>query len=86
MITIKTKDADEAAFYWTQKGFKLKSVETTDGFKRKVLWFVFEADLSDEKYEKLKQDYRNGKTLVEPKMYAMKRADIKNLIRENIFS
>ena len=39
-----------------------------------------------EKYEKLKQDYRNGKTLVEPKMYAMKRADIKNLIRENIFS
>lgn len=86
MIIIKTKDADEAAFYWTQKGFKLESVETTDGFKRKVLWFVFEADLSDEKYEKLKQDYRNGKTLVEPKMYAMKRADIKSLIRENIFS
>lgn len=86
MMIIKTKDTDEAAFYWTQEKFKLKTVEKTDGYKRKILWFVFETEMTEEECDKLKQDYRNGKTLVEPKIYAMKRADIKNLIRENIFS
>jgi hypothetical protein len=86
MMIIKTKDADEAAFYWTQNDFELKSVEISEGFKKKILWFVFETDIQEEDFNKLKQDYRNGKTLVEPKMYAIKRAEIKNLIRENIFS
>lgn len=85
MIEVRTKDADEAAFFWTQNGFELTKVETTDGFKRKILWFVFSAETNEEDFNQLKQQYRNGKTLVEPKNYALKRAEVKNLIRENIF-
>lgn len=86
MIEIKTKDSDEATFFWVQDNIELKTVEVTDGFRKKILWFVFEADITDEQLEVLKNDYRNGKTLVEPKLYSAKRAEVKNLIREKIFS
>lgn len=86
MIEIKTKDADEAAFFWVQDKIELRTVEVINGYKKKILWFIFDADISDEEFETLKTDYRNGKTLVEPKQYSIKRAEVKNLIRENIFA
>lgn len=85
MIQIRTKDADEAAFYWTQDNISFLKTECKNGYSKKVLWFVFEADMTEENLQTLKNDYRNGKTLVQPKNYASKRAQIKNLIRENIF-
>lgn len=85
-IEIKTKDADEAAFFWTQTDFELSDTEIVDGFRKKVLWFVFTSTLTEEQINALKNDYRNGKTLVEPKQYANKRAEIKGIIREKLFS
>ena len=86
MIEIKTKDADQAAFFWIQSGVQLLKTECKLGYSKKILWFVFQAEMTQEEYETLRNNYRNGKTLVEPKMYASKRSEIKNLIRENIFS
>lgn len=86
MIEIRTKDADEAAFYWVQPSVELNRVETTDGYKKKTLWFIFDANMSEDELNKLRTDYRNGKCLVEPKSYAGRRLEVKNLIRENIFS
>ena len=41
--------------------------------------------MSEQEFEDLKNNYMNGRTLVEPKAYASKRAEVKNLIRENVF-
>lgn len=85
-MEIRTKDADEAAFFWVQEKIELSRIELKYGYKKKVLWFVFDSTLSEGEFEDLRNSYLNGKTLVEPKAYAAKRAEVKNLIRENIFS
>lgn len=86
MIEIKTKDADEAAFFWIQPGVQLVNTECKYGYSKKILWFIFESNMTQEELNTLRNDYRNGKTLVQPKLYASKRSQVKNLIRENIFS
>lgn len=85
-MEIRTKDADEAAFFWVHEKIELSSTELKYGYKKKVLWFVFNSTLSEGEFNDLRNNYLNGKTLVEPKAYAAKRAEVKNLIRENIFS
>lgn len=85
MIQIRTKDADEATFYWVQPDMTLNRVETSQGYKRKILWFVFNYEKTEQDFQQLRFNYRNGKTLVQPKAFSQKRAQIKNLIRENIF-
>ena len=85
-MDIRTKDADEAAFFWVQDCMELSGTELKYGYRKKVLWFVFRTTLSESELEDLRNNYMNGKTLVEPKAYAAKRAEVKNLIRENIFS
>lgn len=85
-MEIRTKDADEAAFLWVQDGFELAGTEMKYGYRKKVLWFVFESSIGEEELSTLMNDYMNGKTLVEPKAYAARRAEVKNLIRENIFT
>lgn len=82
---MKTKDADEAAFLWTLEDFDLKTIQKVDGYRKKVIYFVFETKLDEEKVKSIINDYQNGKTLVEPKKYAWKRAEIKQIIKENIF-
>ena len=86
MIQIKTKDADEAAFFWTQPLVEFQNCEIRSDYNRKALWFVFDVQMSDEEFQKLRNDFRNGKTLVEPKAFIAKRNEVKNLIRENIYS
>lgn len=85
MIQIRTKDADQAAFYWTQQDVSFLRAQCKNGYSKKVLWFIFESSMNEEQFQILKNNYRNGKTLVQPKDYAAKRAEIKNLIRQNIF-
>ena len=85
-MQIKTKDADEAAFIWTLDGFNFDKIEKVDGFRKKIINFIFSTDFSEDKVNSILNDYRNGKTLVEPKKYAWKRAEIKEIIKENIFS
>ena len=84
-MEFRTKDAEEATFYWMQDGIRF----TTTDLKRKrwknVIWFVFETDMTEEQLEALRTDYWNGATKVEPRAYAQKRAEIKNIIKENIF-
>jgi len=84
-MKIKTKDADEAAFFWVQDRIEFAGTELKCGYRKKVLLFVFDTDMTEQEFDSLKTDYMNGKTLVEPKAYATKRAEVKNLIRDNIF-
>lgn len=85
-MQIKTKDADQAAFFWTNQKIKLSRTECKYGYSKKILWFVFEADMTPQQFQTLKNDYRNQKTLVQPKLFSSKRMEIKNLIREKVFS
>lgn len=85
-MEIRTKDADEAAFFWVQDGIEFVGTDIYRGYRKKVLWFLFETQMEKNEFEEFRNDYMNGKTLVEPKAYAAKRAEVKNLIRENIFS
>ena len=84
-MEIRTKDADEAAFLWVQGNIEFAGTELRHGYRRKVLMFLFETGMSEKEFDDLRNDYMNGKTLVEPKAYAAKRAEVKNLIRENVF-
>ncbi len=86
MIQIKTKDADEAAFFWMQNGVEFQSCEVRTDYNRKSLWFIFNVEMSNDDFQQLRNDFRNGKTLVEPKAFIAKRNEVKNLIRENIYS
>ena len=40
-MEIKTKDADEAAFFWVQDNIEFKGTELKYGYRKKVLLFVF---------------------------------------------
>lgn len=84
-MEIRTKDADEAAFFWVQDRIEFAGTELKYGYRKKVLLFVFSTEMSEREFEDLKNNYMNGRTLVEPKAYAAKRAEVKNLIRENVF-
>ena len=86
MIQIRTKDADQAAFFWIQPNVQLANTQLKYGYSKKILWFIFDAEMTEEEFQVLRNNYRNGKTLVQPKLYASKRSQVKNLIRENIFS
>jgi len=86
MATIRTKDADEAAFIWSQDGFDLDRTEVEQGYRKSVIFFVFNTDKTTEEINELISDYKNGKTLVEPKRYAWRRAEVKGIIREKLFS
>lgn len=84
---IKTKDVDEAAFLWTSDDkFSLSGVETSQFYGRNIVWFVFASKMSKEETEKIRNDYRFGKCLVEPRKYASKRSEIKSIIREKCSS
>ena len=84
-MEIRTKDADEAAFFWVQDNIEFKGTELKYGYRKKVLLFVFGTAMSEQEFEDLKNNYMNCRTLVVPKAYASKRAEVKNLIRENVF-
>lgn len=80
---VKTKDAEEAAFYWTlEDKFELERVETVEQFGRNIVWFVFGTRLSPLEMDQLKHDYLNGRCLVEPRKYSYRRSEVKSIIRE----
>ena len=84
-MEIRTKDADEAAFFWVQDNIEFKGTELKYGYRKKVLLFVFGTAMSEQEFEDLKNNYMNGRTLVALKAYASERVEVKNLIRENVF-
>ena len=61
MMQIRTKDADEAAFFWIQKGVEFQSCEVRTDYNRKSLWFVFNMDMTEMEFQQLRNDFRNGK-------------------------
>lgn len=77
----KTKDLEESAFYWCQQGVTLEEVETKDGLKRKVVWFVFSFPFDEKEFYDLKFRYIEGKTLVEPLQFSKARSELKQIIR-----
>lgn len=84
---IKTKDVDEAAFLWTSDDkFSLYGIEMSQYYGRNIIWFVFAPKVSQKEIEKIRNDYRFGKCLVEPRKYASKRSEIKSIIRERCSS
>ena len=78
----KTKDLEEAAFFWVQEKAELSKIETVERINKKTVWFVFCFDMLENDFNDLKLNYMNGKTLVEPRKYARARADLKSFIRE----
>lgn len=80
---VKTKDAEEAAFYWTlEEKFELDRIETVEHFGRNIVWFVFCTKLTRLELDQLKHDYLNGKCMVEPRKYSYRRSEVKSIIRE----
>lgn len=78
---IRTKDSDEAAFYLTMDScFSLAGAETKESRGRKVVWFLFNTTLSRSEIDTLRQDYLQGKCLVDPFKYARRRAEIRSII------
>ena len=77
----KTKDLEESAFYFIQPGVSLDRVESKDGLKRKVIWFVFSFPMTEDEFYDLKFRYLQGKTLVEPLQYSKARSNLKQIIR-----
>lgn len=77
----KTKDLEESAFYFVQQGVTLEKVETKDGLRRKVIWFVFSFPMTEDEFFELKFKYLQGKSLVEPIQFSKARAELKQIIR-----
>ena len=82
--TIRTKDMEEAAFLWTDEDrFGLVNIETTRGYgNRTVVWFCFSTQLPEDTVTQLRNDYRMGKCLVEPRKYSSRRLQVKNIVRD----
>ena len=40
-MEIRTKDADEAAFFWVQDNIEFKGTELKCGYRKRFLLFVF---------------------------------------------
>lgn len=81
---VRTKDAEEAAFYWThEEKFELSKIETIEHFGKNIVWFIFNTTLNDKELDQLKNDYLNGRCLVEPRKYSYRRSEVKGIIREN---
>lgn len=87
MQDFKTKDVDEASFYWTlDDKFSFIEIETSESYGRKVIWFKFKPLITSQEVEKIRDDYRFGRCLVEPRKYSSRRSEIKAIIREKCFS
>lgn len=84
-MQIRTKDADQAAFLWTLDNVDLQKIQKSQGYRKIIIYFVFETSLSEQQVSNILSDYKNGKTLVEPKKYAWKRGQIRQIIKQNIY-
>ncbi len=79
--TISTKDSEEAAFLWTlDDRFTMIGTDITRNFGRAIVWFKFATELTEEAVAGLRADYAAGRMLVEPRKYAYRRAEVRNII------
>lgn len=81
-----TKDADEATFLWLQSVCVLERIDKDDGFRKPIVFFVFSYTCSEEDFNVLIDSFRKGNSLVEPKSFAWKRAEIRRIIHEHLYS
>lgn len=80
---IKTKDTEEAAFYWTlDNKFKLENIESVNKFGKQIMWFCFSSELPQDEIKKIQSDYNSGQCLVEPRKYSYRRQEIKRIIHD----
>lgn len=80
---VRTKDSEEASFLWTMdEHFSLDKVDTVENYGKPLIWFEFVTDYEAGDIEAIRNDYRLGRCLVEPRCYANKRTEIKNIVRE----
>jgi len=84
---VQTRDTEEATFLWLQPEIEFKNVflrsRSTGGH---TVVFVFEHILTDGQLSMLRNDYYNGKTLVEPKAHIRRLEDLKNILHEALRS
>lgn len=79
--TLKTKDADEAAFFWTMDDkFSLSNIETIEQYNRQLVWFYFTTSLSESDVEQIRKEYNRGLCSVEPRKYSYRRREIRRII------
>lgn len=85
MVTIRTKDLDEAAYLWCEDTAEFKGVqqEANRNGRGKTVFFLFEMDMSDEEVTELRRAYYNRKARVEPKLHAQRLVDVRNVLHES---
>ena len=88
MITLRTKDIDEAAYWWTHKdiSFAGVSIRPADGKSKRKVYFLFKVvELSEENVEQIKNDFMNDKALVNPRTFSQKQNDVRSQLRESLY-
>ena len=86
-IVLKTKDSDEAAYFWTRDAeFDLRALGQSNNGRHCIIWFGFTSTLSKDEVQRLRNDYHNGRARVEPRKYAYRRSEIRNIIHEKFKS
>lgn len=81
-MVLSTKDTDEAAFLWCQNSIAFDKVECKhrEGGSGFTVFFIFNSDISEHDVSELRKSYYNCQAKVEPKQFAAKQLDIRNIL------
>lgn len=79
-----TKDAEEATYLWLQNICTLDRVETDDGLRKPIVFFVFTHECSRDDFKQILDEFQKGNALVEPKSFAWKRSEIRRIINRQL--
>lgn len=83
MVRIETKDIEEAAFLWTNKEVEFEKVETKQRNGSGItVFFVFKCEREPSEVDLLRRSFYNRKALVEPKAFAEKQIDVRNILHD----
>lgn len=86
MHQVETKDVDEAAYLWCTMGmsFLQLSKRARSNHKGCTIYFTFCCTLPIEEVDRLRRAFYNREALVEPKLFAERQVDIRNLLHEGL--
>ena len=79
---LRTKDINEAAFLWSQEGAVFLRADGEAG-KGTTVFFVVELPLSEVKLTSLMFAYYNSQCKVEPKEFAAKQMELRNILHSS---
>lgn len=85
MVTIETKDLDEAAFLWCDDAVKFQCVRSAGGGGRgkQTVFFIFDVSKTEDEVTAMRTGYYNRDARVEPKLHAARLMDVRNVLHES---